>query len=38
MPITCFIRYEIDPGQIEAFERYAKRWGEIIKAAGVKLD
>jgi hypothetical protein len=30
MQVTCFIRYEIDPGQLDAFERYAQRWGEII--------
>ena len=30
MSITCFIRYQIDPFQREAFERYAQAWGRII--------
>ncbi len=34
MPITCFIRYQIDPFQIAAFEDYAKQWGEIIPRCG----
>ena len=34
MPITCFIRYEIDPFQIDAFTEYAQRWGEIIPRCG----
>lgn len=37
MPITCFIRYEIDPAQLDAFERYARRWGEIIPRCGGHL-
>jgi len=37
MSITCFIRYEIDPGRIEAFERYARSWGEIIPRCGGHL-
>jgi len=37
MPITCFIRYEIDPFQLEAFAEYAKRWGEIIPRCGGHL-
>jgi hypothetical protein len=37
MPITCFIRYEIDPGQLDAFETYARRWGEIIPRCGGAL-
>lgn len=37
MPITCFIRYEIDPHQREAFRRYAERWGEIIPRLGGRL-
>ena len=28
--ITCFIRYEIDPFQREAFAEYARRWGQIM--------
>jgi hypothetical protein len=30
MPITCFIRYEIDPIQRDAFREYAENWGRII--------
>jgi hypothetical protein len=30
MPITCFIRYEIDPIQRDAFRTYAENWGRII--------
>jgi hypothetical protein len=30
MPITCFIRYEIDPVQRDAFRAYAENWGRII--------
>lgn len=37
MQITCFIRYEIDPAQVDAFERYARRWGEIIPRCGGHL-
>ena len=37
MPITCFIRYEIDPFQLDAFAEYARRWGEIIPRLGGHL-
>lgn len=37
MPITCFIRYEIDSRKLEAFEQYAKNWGEIIPRCGGHL-
>jgi len=37
MPITCFIRYEIDPLQREAFDQYAKQWAEIIPRCGGHL-
>lgn len=37
MSVTCFIRYEIDPFQLEAFARYARRWGEIIPRCGGHL-
>ena len=30
MTLCCFIRYEIDPFQREAFRRYAQAWLEII--------
>ena len=28
--LTCFIRYQIDPQQRDAFKRYAEAWGRII--------
>jgi hypothetical protein len=37
MTITCFIRYEIDPFQREAFREYAQRWGQIIPRCGGDL-
>ena len=37
MTIACFIRYEIDPFQPDAFEAYAERWAEIIPANGGNL-
>jgi hypothetical protein len=30
MKITCFIRYQIDPFQRDAFKQYAENWGRII--------
>jgi NIPSNAP len=37
MTITCFIRYEIDPFQREAFRDYACTWGRIIPRCGGHL-
>jgi hypothetical protein len=37
MRVTCLIRYEIDPFQREAFERYAENWGQIIPRCGGNL-
>jgi hypothetical protein len=37
MPITCFIRYQIDPFQREAFREYAENWGRIIPHCGGHL-
>ncbi|WP_457321561.1 NIPSNAP family protein [Roseateles sp. P5_E11] len=37
MPITCFIRYELDPFQREAFREYAQAWGRIIPRLGGRL-
>jgi hypothetical protein len=37
MTITCFIRYQIDPFQREAFKRYAEAWGRIIPRCGGAL-
>ena len=35
--ITCFIRYEIDPFRSDAFEQYARAWGEAIPRCGAEL-
>ena len=37
MTITCFIRYQIDPFQREAFREYATVWGRIIPRCGGHL-
>ena len=37
MTITCFIRYEIDPFEREAFSQYAQNWGRIIPRCGGDL-
>ncbi|NHZ32791.1 NIPSNAP family protein [Massilia rubra] len=37
MTIACFIRYEIDPFQREAFRAYAENWGRIIPRCGGNL-
>jgi hypothetical protein len=37
MNITCFIRYQIDPFQRDAFRRYAEAWGRIIPRCGGRL-
>jgi hypothetical protein len=36
-PLTCLIRYEIDPFQKEAFKTYAENWGRIIPRCGGHL-
>ena len=35
--ITCFIRYEIDPFRVDAFEAYARNWGQVIPRCGADL-
>ena len=35
--ITCFIRYQIDPFQRDAFKQYAENWGRIIPRCGGNL-
>jgi hypothetical protein len=35
--ITCFIRYEIDPHRRDAFEQYARAWGQAIPRCGAEL-
>ena len=37
MAITCFRRYEIDPFQRDAFQKYAENWGRIIPRCGGHL-
>ncbi len=37
MSMTCFIRYQIDPFQKDAFATYAKNWGSIIPRCGGHL-
>jgi hypothetical protein len=37
MHITCFIRYQIDPFQRDAFKRYAQNWLTIIPRCGGHL-
>ncbi len=35
--ITCFIRYEIDPFKVSAFDEYAHNWGQAIPRCGADL-
>jgi NIPSNAP len=35
--ITCFIRYEIEPGSDAAFATYGRGWGEAIPRCGADL-
>ncbi|MGH9441514.1 MAG: NIPSNAP family protein [Thermoanaerobaculia bacterium] len=37
MAIACFIRYQIDPFQRDAFQEYAKNWARIIPRCGGHL-
>lgn len=37
LTITCFIRYQIDPFQRDAFREYAANWGRIIPRCGGHL-
>ena len=37
MTITCFIRYQIDPFQLNEFKTYAENWGRIIPRLGGQL-
>ena len=37
MTVTCFIRYQIDPFQRDAFKTYAEAWGGIIPRCGGEL-
>jgi hypothetical protein len=35
--LTCFIRYDIDPYRVDAFEEYARNWGAAIPRCGADL-
>ena len=35
--ITCVIRYKLDPTKVDAFEQYARRWGQAIPHCGADL-
>ncbi|WP_274626852.1 NIPSNAP family protein [Arvimicrobium flavum] len=35
--ITCFIRYEIDPYQRDAFVEYSRNWRQAIPRCGAEL-
>lgn len=35
--ITCFIRYELDPYKLPAFDEYARNWGQVIPRCGANL-
>jgi hypothetical protein len=37
MSLTCFIRYELDPFQRDAFREYAEAWARIIPRCGGHL-
>jgi hypothetical protein len=37
MTLTCFIRYQIDPFQRDAFAAYAHNWASIIPRCGGHL-
>jgi len=37
MPITCFIRYQIDPFKQSDFVQYAQNWGQVIPRCGADL-
>ena len=33
-PVTCHLRYESDPSELAAFERFAKRWIALVERSG----
>jgi hypothetical protein len=37
MKLTCVVRYQIDPFQLEDFRLYAENWGRIIPRCGGHL-
>lgn len=32
--ITCHVQYQIDPREIDAFERFARRWIALVERSG----
>ena len=32
--VTCYLRYEIDPYQLDAFEEFARRWIDLVNRSG----
>ena len=37
MIVTCMIRYQLDPFQLDAFAEYARNWGRVIPECGGHL-
>ena len=37
LSVTCFIRYQLDPFQLDVFRAYAEKWGRIIPRCGGHL-
>ncbi|SEN68151.1 NIPSNAP protein [Sphingomonas gellani] len=35
--IACFIRYQLDPYKLAAFDEYARNWGQAIPRCGADL-
>lgn len=35
--VTCFIRYQLDPHKLAAFDTYAQTWNEAIPRCGARL-
>ena len=35
--ITCFIRYQLDPHKLAAFDAYARAWNDVIPRCGANL-
>ncbi|MEP2530205.1 NIPSNAP family protein [Shimia sp.] len=35
--LTCVIQYQIDPTRKQAFEQYARNWGQAIPRSGADL-
>ncbi len=33
-PVTCHLRYEVDPAKIEEFERFARAWIALVNRGG----